>query len=60
MSLTTTTDTLFVLGLTFKKKVGTSLLIQQLKALFTKRVLFTRRKWLTFLLHVRRYNRKPV
>ncbi|PNF40610.1 ATP-binding cassette sub-family A member 3 [Cryptotermes secundus] len=37
-------------ALTFKKMFGASLLEQQLRALFTKRVIFTCRKWLTFLL----------
>jgi hypothetical protein len=44
----------FVSALTFKKMFGASLLVQQLTALFTKRVIFTCRKWLTFLLQVRK------
>jgi hypothetical protein len=46
--------TLFVLGLTGKRKVGVSLLAQKLTALFTKRVLFTYRKWLTYFLQVKK------
>lgn len=37
-------------ALTFKKKVGVTLMVQQFSALLMKRILFTYRKWLAFAL----------
>ncbi|XP_069681458.1 phospholipid-transporting ATPase ABCA3-like isoform X2 [Periplaneta americana] len=44
------TETRFQEGLQFKKSVGAALILQQLKALFMKRITFIYRKWLAFTL----------
>lgn len=43
---------MFVSAVTFNKTVGTSLMLQQIAALFRKRILYMYREWKTFLMWV--------